>query len=599
MLNKFNQLGLSPDLIQAVEFLGFETPTPIQEEAIPILVEGQKDFIGLAQTGTGKTAAFGLPLLDNVDVNQREIQGLILAPTRELGKQIAQQLEIFAKFIDGLRVQVVYGGSSIYNQIQALRNTPQILIATPGRLIDLIDRKKVFLDQVKVVILDEADEMLSMGFKDELNNILSHTPDDKKTWLFSATMAREIRNIVKNYMSDPVEVKVNTKNQVNLDIEHQYVLIRNKDKMETIKRILDVNPDMRGIIFCRTRRETAAVAEVLMEAGYKADALHGELSQAQRDRVMGRFKSHALQVLVGTDVAARGIDVDNLTHVIHHSLPDELAYYTHRSGRTGRAGNKGISIAFLPPSGIRKIKQLERSLKIQFSKLHIPSNKEVMVFRLQNWAESIVKVEVDNNKVGQKAIDNVLAVFEDLSKEQLVARLITHELGNLGLLSGGKDLNMQEERDYSDRGRSRNRRDRDRGDRRGRDRRDRRDRDRGDRSDRKRKGLRDRDDRRDYDRKDRRKDSDRRTSRISERRKSNPGAKRFFINMGTMDQFDQSKLVRFISDHAKIDKKAISNITLRQKHAYFDVNSDESKRISHAFKNVEIEGRAIRVNRDN
>ena len=588
-MNKFTQLGLSADLIKAVEFLGFENPTPIQEEAIPILVEGQKDFIGLAQTGTGKTAAFGLPLVDIVDVDQRDIQGLILAPTRELGKQIAQQLEIFAKFKKGLRVQVVYGGSSIYTQIQALKNTPQILIATPGRLIDLIDRKKIYLDRVKVVILDEADEMLSMGFKDELNNILSHTPEEKNTWLFSATMAREIRNIVKSYMSDPVEVKVNTKNQVNIDIEHQYVLIRNKDKMETIKRILDVNPDMRGIVFCRTRRDTQAVAEDLMAAGYKADALHGDLSQAQRDRVMGRFKSHRLQVLVGTDVAARGIDVDNITHVIHHSLPDELAYYTHRSGRTGRAGNKGVSVAFLPPSGIRKIKQLERSLKIQFSKLHIPSNKEVQVFRLHNWAETILNQEVDSKNIGQQTIDNVLEVLEGLSKEQLITRLIAHELKNLGLSSASsKDLNLEEERGGFERDRGRGRR-RDRGDRRGRDRGDRRDRERGGRrdKDRKRKGLRDNSDR------------EKRTSKFSERRKSNPGAKRFFINMGTMDKFDQSKLVSFISDHAKIDKKAISNITLRQKHAYFDVNSDESKRISHAFKNLEVEGREIRVNRDN
>jgi len=589
-LNKFTQLGLSADLIKAVEFLGFENPTPIQEEAIPILVEGQKDFIGLAQTGTGKTAAFGLPMIDLVDVDQRDIQGLILAPTRELGKQIAQQLEIFAKFKKGLRVQVVYGGSSIYNQIQDLRNTPQILIATPGRLIDLINRKKIFLDRVKVVTLDEADEMLSMGFKDDLNTILSHTPDDKNTWLFSATMAKEIRNIIKNYMSDPFEVKVNTQNQVNKDIEHQYVLIRNKDKMETIKRILDVQPDMRGIVFCRTRRDTQAVAEDLMAAGYKADALHGDLSQAQRDRVMGRFKNHKLQVLVGTDVAARGIDVDNLTHVIHHSLPDELAYYTHRSGRTGRAGNKGVSVAFLPPSGIRKIKQLERSLKIQFSKLHIPSNKEVQAFRLQSWAESIVNQETENKKVDQKTIDNLLEMFEGISKEQLITRLIAHELKKLGLSSSSnKDLNMEEERDYSDRGRDRGRR-RDRGDRRGRDRRDKRkdrDRDRGGRrdSDRRKKGLRD--------------NNDRRSERISDRRKSNPGAKRFFINMGTMDKFDQAKLVRFISDHAKIEKTAISNITLRQKHAYFDVNSDESKRISHAFKNLEVEGREIRVNRDN
>ncbi len=584
-MNKFTSLGLSPDLIKAVEFLGFETPTPIQEEAIPLLVDGEKDFIGLAQTGTGKTAAFGLPLLDIVDVNQRDIQGLILAPTRELGKQIAQQLEIFAKFIQGLRVQVVYGGSSIYNQIQALKNTPQILIATPGRLIDLIDRKKIYLDQVKVVVLDEADEMLSMGFKDELNNILSHTPDHKHTWLFSATMAREIRNIVKNYMTDPVEVKVNTKNQVNIDIEHQYVLIRNKDKMETIKRILDVNPQMRGIIFCRTRRDTQAVAETLMAAGYKADALHGDLSQAQRDRVMGRFKSHALQVLVGTDVAARGIDVDNLTHVIHHSLPDELAYYTHRSGRTGRAGNKGISIAFLPPSGMRKIKQLERSLKIHFSKLHIPSNKEVMVFRLHNWAEAVINTETTET-ISPEVLQNVLAVFEDFSKEDLIERLLIHELKNLGLSSKGKDLNLEEAGDSydRDRGRSRNRRDRDRG--RSRDRRD-----------------RARDNRQDFRDRKRRKKTERleekKPTRFSERRSSNPGAKRFFINMGKMDQLNPAKLVSFISDHAKIDKSAISNITLREKHAYFDVNSDESKRIAHAFKNMEVKGRAIRVNRDN
>ncbi|MEO1385315.1 MAG: DEAD/DEAH box helicase, partial [Bacteroidota bacterium] len=353
-------------------------------------MEGDQDFIGLAQTGTGKTAAFGLPLLERIDPNAKHTQALILAPTRELGQQIAQQLGHFSKYLDRLNVLAVYGGANIMTQINALKRPQHVIIATPGRLIDLIKRKAVRLDRLEYLILDEADEMLTMGFKEEVDRILSYTPEERNIWLFSATMSADITRIVRTYMENPFEVKLNTRNEVNANISHQFAVVRRSDKLEALVRFLDVNPEMRGVVFCRTKRDTQNLAEDLLKKDYKADALHGDLSQHQRDRVMGRFKNHELQVLIATDVAARGIDVNDLTHVFHFSLPDDLSYYTHRSGRTARAGKKGTSIAFVNGREKYRVGHISKSLGISFEQVMIPSAEEIYDMRIKNWAEKIM-----------------------------------------------------------------------------------------------------------------------------------------------------------------------------------------------------------------
>lgn len=444
-MTKFTDLGLSEEILRALTDMGFESPTEIQAEAIPKLINGSKDFIGLAQTGTGKTAAFGLPLLQNIDPDYDAVQGLILAPTRELGQQIAEQLAYFSKHIHLLSVLAVYGGAPIVRQIQFLRKAQHVIIATPGRLTDLIRRRAIKLQKVKFVVLDEADEMLNMGFKEDLNFILDQTPKDKQTWLFSATMPTEIKRIVKNYMKDPVEVKVNTNNEVNTDIDHQYILVRNANKTEALVRILDNEPDMRGIVFCRTRRDTQELADELMKSKYRADVLNGDLSQQQRDKVMARFKNHQLQVLIATDVAARGIDVNDLTHVIHYSLPEENSYYTHRAGRTARAGKKGISLAFLNGKESYKIKKLERQLGIQFQKVAIPRGEEILGKRVNEWA---TKMSEKNSKGGISAelMDIAIEKLGHFSKEKLIEKFLYSEIENYEQ-KGSKDLNDKEYKD--------------------------------------------------------------------------------------------------------------------------------------------------------
>ncbi len=465
-LSAFKKLGLSDDILKVLVELGFEKPTEIQEKAIPKLLEGPTDMIGLAQTGTGKTAAFGLPLLELIDGNENYTQGLILAPTRELGKQIAEQLEIFSKYLSKVNVLPVYGGAAISNQIKALRkNTQHVIIATPGRLIDLIKRKAVKLDLLEFIILDEADEMLNMGFKEDIDKILSYTPEDKLTWLFSATMPKAITKIVKKYMTDPVEIKIDPSNEVNTNIDHQFAMVRSRDKKDALKRFLDVNADMRGVVFCRTKRDTQDLAEALLKSNYKADALHGDLSQAQRDRVMKRFKSKELQVLIATDVAARGIDVNDLTHVFHFTLPDDDAYYTHRSGRTARAGKKGTSIAFINGREHFKIKRLEKSLGINFKQAEIPNVKDIAEIRVNNWCLKVLETPT-KNKLDKKLVEAAENLFGNLSKEELIAKVLMREMKNLDL---GSDRDLNDERNDSGGGRGRDR-DRGRGRGRGRDR---------------------------------------------------------------------------------------------------------------------------------
>ena len=427
--------------MQVLPELGFENPSPIQEQAIPLLNEKPQDFIGLAQTGTGKTAAFGLPLLDWINPDQKDTQALILAPTRELGQQIAGQLEIFAKYLPNIRIQSVYGGASIVVQMKDIkRRTPQIVIATPGRLLDLMRRKVLDLSTIRFVVLDEADEMLNMGFKEDLDDILAYTGDTKNTWLFSATMPKEIRHIVKSYMSKPVEVKVSTGNQVNENIEHQYAVVKSSDKFEGLKRVLDVEEGFRGVIFCRTRIKTQQLADDLNKSGYQSEALHGDLSQAQRDRVMKRFKDHSLQVLVATDVAARGIDVNDLTHVIHYALPDDPSYYTHRSGRTARAGKKGISLSLLTNRDMRKLDGLERSLKLKIDKISIPSVEDILTIRLGKWAQNILELPIKKDLNG-KLLTNIQMLLGSMTFEELVEKLVSKEIDSLNYTKKSKDLN--------------------------------------------------------------------------------------------------------------------------------------------------------------
>lgn len=440
-MNNFSKLGLSVKIVEVLNQIGFTKPTPVQEAVIPMLLKNNSaDFIGLAQTGTGKTAAFGLPLIDLIDTDLKAIQALILAPTRELAQQTAKQLVDFSSNNRGINVEVVYGGAAIINQIKALKKTIQIVVATPGRLLDLIKRKAIKLNNVGYIVLDEADEMLNMGFKEDIDSILSYTRDKRVTWLFSATMPSEIRKIIKKYMISPLEVSINSDEKINKDISHKYVVTKGVNKILSLRRFLDIQPEMRGIMFCRTKRETQEIADELGNLGYGIEALHGDLSQAQRNSVMKRFKARSMQLLVATDVAARGIDVNNLTHVLHHKLPDQLESYTHRSGRTGRAGKKGISLAFINPREGKKITEIENKIKVKFEKIEVPNLVQLKSSRINNWANLIINTKVD--KQADEILNDLHGQFFHLSKEDLLKRLITTQLDHLMISSGEvADLN--------------------------------------------------------------------------------------------------------------------------------------------------------------
>lgn len=578
----FAELGLSPELNKVIAELGYENPTPIQEQSIPKLLTESTDFIGLAQTGTGKTAAFGLPLLHLIDATNANTQALIVAPTRELANQIAEQIAIFAKYIDGLRTAVVYGGgANISGQIRELKRKPQIIIATPGRLLDLIGRKAINLSTVDYVVLDEADEMLNMGFKEDIDKILEFTPDTKLTWLFSATMPKDIRRIVKEYMTDPFEVQVSTGTEVNKNIEHLYAQVKSSDKMDALKRFLDQDPDMRGVIFCRTKIDTQKVAEKLAKDDYRVEPMHGDMTQTMRERVMRRFKDHELQVLVATDVAARGIDVDNLTHVIHYSLPDSREYYTHRSGRTARAGKKGISLALVNSREAGTLKQYTDRLKITFEKIAVPSVKDVQMNRMRGWFQSIADTEPSTH-LSEEMLDAAYEVWEGLDIDMLIEKLVSHELNKLNYSQDHADLN-----DTSRPGRG-NDRDRDRG--RGRDR----DRGRGDRDRAPRSS-----DRRDSGRGDRRGDRSDRGARENRKPQTTSGDDvTFFINLGRKDGMNESELRTYLSEKTGIKGEDVGDIRLRNLNAYFDINKKHSGKMSSSFTDQEYNGRELRVNRD-
>jgi len=566
-LTSFKQLGLSNEVLNALDDLGFSQPTEIQEQTLSFLLTEECDFIGLANTGTGKTAAFGIPLLERIDPEEKSTQALVLAPTRELGQQIAEQLNLFAKYLDKINILPVYGGAAISTQIQALRKPRQIIIATPGRLIDLIGRKAVKLDNIRFAVLDEADEMLNMGFKEDIDKILSYTPAEKLTWLFSATMPPEIRKIVKKYMDKPIEVKVNTDTKVNVNIEHQYVVVKQADKPEALTRFLDIHQDMRGLIFCRTKRDTQNLADVLQKKNYKVDALHGDLSQPQRDRVMKRFKNRDLQIVIATDVAARGIDVDDLTHIFHYSLPDDHSYYTHRSGRTARAGKTGISIVFINTREKGKIDKLQKKLNITFKKVLIPASKEIADIRLENWCRQILEKKA-NGKVEPQLSAKAELIFGNLSKEELINKLLVNELEKLNIGSSA-DLNVTRQEKHVDRN----------------DRRERRNRDEHSRK-RPENGLKEK--------------KISRTDRKNDKVQNTSFQPRFFINLGTRDRMNKHDLMDFICLHAKIKPSNIGHVDLQGSYSFFEVDAKVSRQISQNFKNIVLKGgRELRVNRDN
>lgn len=525
--------------MKALPELGIETPTEIQEKAIPLLIGKRQDFIGLAQTGTGKTAAFGLPLLDGIDAQQKHTQALIIVPTRELGQQVAQQLTDFSKYMHKIKVLAVYGGASISNQMRAMKQGVQIVIATPGRLIDLVDRKVIHLDRINYLILDEADEMLNMGFKEDIDYILSHTSGEQATWLFSATMPKEIRKIIKEYMDkDAYEVHIDANVEVNKDIEHQYTVVKASDKTEALKRFIDANPDMKGIIFCRTKISAQSLAEELAKQNYRIDALHGDLNQGQRDKVMKRFKAHSLNLITATDVAARGIHVNDLTHIIHYNLPDDFDYYTHRSGRTARAGKKGIALALLSGKDTAKLSILERKLKIKFNKVPVPKAEDVGLQIAESWASKLIDMPVDEN-LDSKIKAHVLSALEGISKEEIVARLISKELSKRNYNSQPRDLNTHSD-PVAANGRA---------------------------------------------------SGGRHTDRDS-------GMVRFFINIGSVDKVKQKDLSEFLCTHIGIKKSELTNVDLKKNCSFFEIENKHAGKVSGSFKGLVIEGRKIRVNRD-
>ena len=425
LMNLFEQLGLDEPILRAITDMGFETPSEIQQKAIPTLLEDDTDMVALAQTGTGKTAAFGFPLLQLIDTDSRLTQGLILSPTRELCLQIASELKNYAKYLPKVNVVAVYGGASIEEQARSLKKGAQIIVATPGRMQDMIRRNFVDISHINYCVLDEADEMLNMGFYEDITAILSHTPKEKSTWLFSATMPNEVARIARQFMRKPIEITVGTRNQASSTVQHEYYVVNGRHRYQALKRLADANPDIFSVVFCRTKKDTQTVAEKLIEDGYNAAALHGDLSQNQRDLVMKSFRARQIQMLVATDVAARGIDVDDITHVIHYQLPDEIETYNHRSGRTGRAGKSGISMVLVPKSELRKIKEIEKIIKQPFEQKALPTGIEICEIQLYHLANSLKNVEVN------PAIEDYLpAIYKELQhidREELIKKIFAVE----------------------------------------------------------------------------------------------------------------------------------------------------------------------------
>jgi ATP-dependent RNA helicase DeaD len=536
MNNPFLELGIRHDIVNAISDLGFQSPTPIQEASIPVLLSGSNDFVGLAQTGTGKTAAFGLPLLELVDFEENTPQALVLCPTRELCLQIANDLKNFSKNLKNVNVVAVYGGASIGDQLRSIKRGVQIVVATPGRMLDIIGRNAIDFSNIQYVVLDEADEMLNMGFQEDINEILSTTPEEKKTWLFSATMPPEVRRIAKNYMTDPHELTMGKQNTGNANIEHEYYIVRARDKYAAFKRIVDFNPEIFGIVFCRTKIETQEIAEALIKDGYNADSLHGDLSQQQRDKVMKRYRERNLQLLIATDVAARGIDVNDVTHVINYSLPDEIENYTHRSGRTARAGKTGVSIAIINSKEIGKIRQIEKVIGKRFNKAEIPTGFDVCEKQLFGLIHKVHNVEVNEQQIEQY-LPRIMDEFADLSKEEIIKRFASIEFNSfLDYYKDAPDLNVPEDT--------------------------------------------------------------RATARDGERF-ARTGTRadftRLFINLGSVDGFTRGDLLGYFCNQTGIVGRTIGKIDVKGVYSFLEVDNEDVDRAFNAFKSADFKGRQVRI----
>ncbi len=529
----FSDLGLKPEILEAIQEMGFENPTPVQEKTIPFLLSTNKDLVALAQTGTGKTAAFGLPILNDIDLKSKKVQALVLSPTRELAMQIAKDFTAYSKKTKGFKAISIYGGADAGAQIRELERGGQVVVGTPGRVLDLLKRKKLKLSDVQTLVLDEADEMLTMGFKDDLNDILDKTPSSKRTLLFSATMPKEIISIAKKYMSDHEEISVGAKNKGAENVNHIYYMVNAKDRYSALKRIADINPDIYGIVFCRTRRETKEVAEKLMNDGYNADALHGDLSQAQRDYVMTRFRNKNLQILVATDVAARGLDVNNLSHIINYNLPDELESYIHRSGRTGRAGKKGTSIIIVHSRELRKIKSLEKKVGKTIHKHDIPGGKEICEKQLYKLVDKVNNIQVEDEQI-EEYLPKIYEKLENLSREDLIKHFVSVEFNSfLEYYKNAKDLNIGG----------------------------------GDREDKK-------------SRKDR-----------------NSGVEftRFYINVGTKNGINAATLIGLINDKTRNPRATIGRIDVMKGFSFFEYEAKLEDEVLKGFENAEEKGLKLLV----
>ncbi len=561
-MDTFIETGLRKEIISAISELGFETPTPIQAESIPHILTSDQDLIALAQTGTGKTAAFGLPAIHRIDTTKKEPQTIVLCPTRELCLQITRDLESYAKKIKGLKILAVYGGSSIDTQIRALKKGVQIVVGTPGRTRDLIKRKRLSLGSIERVILDEADEMLTMGFKEELDAILETTPEEKQTLLFSATISKEVKRISKKYMNDPLEIAVAKENVGATNVEHVYYMVQARHRYEVLKRIADMNPNLYAIVFCRTRRETMEVSNKLMADGYNADVLNGDLSQAQRDEVMGKFRTKHLQVLVATDVAARGIDVNDLTHVINYNLPDDPEVYTHRSGRTGRAGRDGISIVIIHSREANRIRFIERQSSIKFTREQVPSGRDICETQLFTLIDRVKKVKVDEQQI-EPFLPEVYEKLQDLSREDLIQHFVSAEFNRfLDYYKNARDINIYGRGDDRD----------DRRDRRG----GRRDRD-GRRGDRRRDS---RDERAPRDRREKRSKSERRKSSYT----------RLHINVGSKNKLTPARLIGVINEGLDSSSAGIGKIEILKKFSFFEIEQGMEKQLMDSLKGESYEG---------
>lgn len=539
-------MGVSEEIRRAIGELGFEHPMPVQEEVIPYLLGNRNDVIALAQTGTGKTAAFGIPVLQRIDPERRETQALVLSPTRELCLQIADDLKDFSKYMRGINVVAVYGGASIETQIRSLNHGAHIIVATPGRLIDLMNRGKARLDAVSNVVLDEADEMLNMGFSDSINEIFEGVPEDRNTLLFSATMSKEIEKIAKSYLHDHKEIVVGSRNEGAENVNHVYYMVNAKDKYLALKRVVDYYPRIFAIIFCRTKRETQEIADKLIHDGYNAESLHGDLSQQQRDLTMQKFRQHMTQLLVATDVAARGLDVDDLTHVINFGMPDDTESYTHRSGRTGRAGKKGTSIAIIHTRERHKIRAVEKIIGKEFVAGKIPTPQEICTKQLYKVMDEIVKVDVDDEQIAP-FMEEINRHFEFIDKEDIIKKIVSQAFGRfLAYYADAPEIDVTPEKKAG-------------------------------------KGARGE------------KNGGRTGAGPASRRKAERGYRRLFINLGKTDGFYPGEVMQFVNRHVQ-GRQEIGHIDLLDKFSYIEVPGEDARKVMDALNGTRYKGREVRCN---